>query len=147
MLDPINFSINETINSVYYTKSQIDSKGYLTSIPAEHVTDTELNNKGSLTSIPAEYVTDTELNNKGYLTSIPAEYVTDTELSNDYYNRTQVQALAGTNMTWNSTSNKFDVTVPASQWTTTGNEIYYGTGKIGIGLINPSATGSTLHVT
>ena len=128
MLDPINFSINETINSVYYTKSQIDSKGYLTSIPAEHVTDTELNNKG-------------------YLTSIPAEYVTDTELSNDYYNRTQVQALAGTNMTWNSTSNKFDVTVPASQWTTTGNEIYYGTGKIGIGLINPSATGSTLHVT
>ena len=128
MLDPINFSINETINSVYYTKSQIDSKGYLTSIPAEHVTDTELNNKGSLTSIPAEYVT-------------------DTELSNDYYNRTQVQALAGTNMTWNSTSNKFDVTVPASQWTTTGNEIYYGTGKIGIGLINPSATGSTLHVT
>ena len=128
MLDPINFSINETINSVYYTKSQIDSKGYLTSIPGEHVTDTELNNKGSLTSIPAEYVT-------------------DTELSNDYYNRTQVQALAGTNMTWNSTSNKFDVTVPASQWTTTGNEIYYGTGKIGIGLINPSATGSTLHVT
>lgn len=49
--------------SNYYTKSQIDAKGYLTSIPSEYVTDSELNTKGYLTSIPAEYVTETELNN------------------------------------------------------------------------------------
>lgn len=34
----------------YYTKTQIDAKGYLTSIPSEYVTDSELNNKGYLTS-------------------------------------------------------------------------------------------------
>lgn len=34
----------------YYTKSQIDAKGYLTSIPSEYVTETELNGKGYLTS-------------------------------------------------------------------------------------------------
>lgn len=33
----------------YYTKTEIDNKGYLTSIPSEYVTDTELNNKGYLT--------------------------------------------------------------------------------------------------
>lgn len=49
--------------SNYYTKSQIDAKGYLTSVPSEYVTDSELNTKGYLTSVPAEYVTETELNN------------------------------------------------------------------------------------
>ncbi len=39
MLNPINFSIKETINSVYYTKSQIDSKNYLTVIPSEYITE------------------------------------------------------------------------------------------------------------
>lgn len=34
----------------YYTKAQIDAKGYLTSIPSEYVTETELNGKGYLTS-------------------------------------------------------------------------------------------------
>jgi hypothetical protein len=53
MLDPVNFSIKETINTVYYTKSQIDAKGYLTSIPLEYITETELNAKGYLTSIHA----------------------------------------------------------------------------------------------
>lgn len=47
----------------YYTKAQIDAKGYLTSVPSEYVTDSELNTKGYLTSVPAEYVTETELNN------------------------------------------------------------------------------------
>ena len=56
MLDPVNFSIKETINSVYYTKTQIDGKGYLTSIPTEYITETELNSKGYLTLIPAEYI-------------------------------------------------------------------------------------------
>lgn len=36
--------------SNYYTKAQIDAKGYITSIPSEYVTETELNNKGYLTS-------------------------------------------------------------------------------------------------
>ena len=72
-------TVEDAINSIstggggvdmsnYYTKAQIDSKGYLTSVPSEYVTETELNDKGYLTSVPSEYVTDTELNNKGYLT-------------------------------------------------------------------------------
>ena len=36
--------------SNYYTKAQIDAKGYLTTVPSEYVTETELNNKGYLTS-------------------------------------------------------------------------------------------------
>ena len=101
--------------SNYYTKEQIDNKGYITEIPSEYITETELNNKGYLTqhqditgkqdvisdlstirsgaalgstalqSIPNEYITETELNNKGYLTSIPSEYVTETELTNKGY--------------------------------------------------------------
>ena len=47
--------------SNYYTKAQVDAKGYLTSIPSEYVTETEMNNKGYLTSVPSEYVTESEL--------------------------------------------------------------------------------------
>jgi hypothetical protein len=67
--------------SNYYTKAQVDAKGYLTSVPSEYVTEAEMNNKGYLTSVPSEYVTETEMNNKGYLTSIPSEYITETELN------------------------------------------------------------------
>ena len=35
MLDPINFSINQTINTIYNAKSQIDATGYLPSIQLE----------------------------------------------------------------------------------------------------------------
>lgn len=35
--------------SNYYTKAQIDAKGYITSVPSEYVTETELNAKGYLT--------------------------------------------------------------------------------------------------
>ena len=110
----------------YYTKEQIDNKGYITEIPSEYVTETELNGKGyattsqvnakqdaisdlstirsgaalgatALQSVPAEYVTETELNNKGYLTSIPSEYVTETELTNKSYATTsQVNAKQDT---------------------------------------------------
>ena len=48
--------------SNYYTKAQVDAKGYLTSVPSEYVTEAEMNNKGYLTSIPSEYITETELN-------------------------------------------------------------------------------------
>ena len=48
--------------SNYYTKAQVDAKGYLTSVPSEYVTETEMNNKGYLTSVPSEYVTESELN-------------------------------------------------------------------------------------
>lgn len=44
------------------------------------VTETELNNKGYLTSIPEEYVTETELNNKGYLTAVPDTYALKTDI-------------------------------------------------------------------
>ena len=110
----------------YYTKEQIDSKGYITEIPSEYVTETELNGKGyatttqvnskqdvisdlstirsgaalgatALQSVPSEYVTETELNNKGYLNSIPSEYVTETELTNKGYATTsQVNAKQDT---------------------------------------------------
>ena len=129
-------TVEDAINSVgtgsgadmsnYYTKGEIDNKGYLTSIPSEYVTETELNGKGyatttqvnakqdaisdlstirsgaalgatALQSVPAEYVTETELNNKGYLTSIPSEYVTETELTNKGYATTsQVNAKQNT---------------------------------------------------
>ena len=66
-------TVEDAINSVgtgggadmsnYYTKAQIDAKGYLTSVPSEYVTETEMNNKGYLTSVPSEYVTESELNN------------------------------------------------------------------------------------
>ena len=34
----------------YYTKAQIDAKGFITEIPIEYITETELNGKGYLTS-------------------------------------------------------------------------------------------------
>ena len=65
-------TVEEAINSAgtgggadmsnYYTKAQVDAKGYLTSVPSEYVTETEMNNKGYLTSVPSEYVTESELN-------------------------------------------------------------------------------------
>ena len=123
--------LNTTLNS-YYTKTQIDAKGYLTSIPSEYVTETELStslnsyytktqidNKGYLTAIPSEYITDTELNtslssyytktqidNKGYLTTIPAEYVTDTELNTELDNY----------YTKSVTDGKFNMTVDKATW-------------------------------
>ena len=123
--------LNTVLNS-YYTKTQIDNKGYLTAIPSEYITSTELetelgsyytkaeiNNKGYLTAVPSEYVTETELStslnsyytkaqidNKGYLTSIPSEYVTDTELNTELDNY----------YTKSVTDVKFNMTVDKATW-------------------------------
>ena len=89
----------------YYTKSEIDNKGYLTSVPSEYVTETELTNKG--------YATTTQVNSKQdkisdlntirsgaalgatALQSVPSEYVTETELANkDYATQTNLTTLA-----------------------------------------------------
>lgn len=79
--------------SEYITKTELDNKGYLTSIPSEYITDSELEGKGYITEIPSEYVTETELNNKGYLKSIPSEYITETELlGKDYATNTTVNS-------------------------------------------------------
>lgn len=79
--------------SEYITKTELDNKGYLTSIPSEYITDSELEEKGYITEIPSEYVTETELNNKGYLKSIPSEYITETELlGKDYATNTTVNS-------------------------------------------------------
>ena len=55
-------------DDLYYTKTQIDSAGYLTSIPAEYVTETELEANGYITTIPSNYVTEESLSSKGFLT-------------------------------------------------------------------------------
>lgn len=52
----------------YVTNTELNDKGFLTTIPEDYVTDAELEAKGYLTSIPNEYVTEAELNSKGYLT-------------------------------------------------------------------------------
>lgn len=49
----------------YYTKTEIDNKGYITQIPSEYVTETELNNKG--------YATETYV--QEYINSLDAEGV------------------------------------------------------------------------
>ena len=93
--------LNTVLNS-YYTKTQIDNKGYLTAIPSEYVTETELNT--SLNS----YYTKTQIDNKGYLTEIPAEYVTETELNvelDNYYTKSVTDAkfnLKVDKTTWDS---------------------------------------------
>ena len=83
--------------SDYYTKSQIDGKGYLTSVPSEYVTETELNSKNYATKKDLEdieidvdinlddYYTKQQIDSKGYLTSVPSEYVTETELNSKNY--------------------------------------------------------------
>ena len=66
----------------YYTKNEIDDKGYITEIPSEYVTSDELESKGYLTGIPSEYITETELESKGYLTEHQslADYALKSEL-------------------------------------------------------------------
>ncbi len=66
--------------SNYYTKAQVDAKGYLTSIPSEYVTETEMNNKGYLTSVPSEYITESELN--AVLGNLKLEPITQTAYDN-----------------------------------------------------------------
>jgi hypothetical protein len=101
MLDPINFSIKETINSIYDTNTQVDGNGYLTTIPAEYITETQLaannytktqidNNVYTTTQIDTDIYTKTQIDNKGYLTSIPAEYITETELAANNYTKTYI---------------------------------------------------------
>lgn len=77
--------------SNYYTKEQIDNKGYITEIPSEYVTETDLD--GYLTSIPTEYITETELNNKGYATTPQVDAKQDTLVSG-----TNIKTINGTSI-------------------------------------------------
>lgn len=103
-LDELNLNVDLTD---YYTKQQIDSKGFVTNatlVNKDYATRTELNEavsnidlsdyytktesdtkyqpKGNyLTSIPSQYITESELEAKGYLTSVPSQYVTENELN------------------------------------------------------------------
>ena len=70
MSDPVNFSIKVTIKSVYYTKTQIDGKGYLTTILAEYITETELvTNNYTKTQIDNNIYTKTQIDNNLYIQS------------------------------------------------------------------------------
>jgi hypothetical protein len=69
-------------------------------------------------------------------TQINTNHYTKTQSDTNYYTKTQVQALAGTNMTWNSTSNKFDVSVPPS----------YGDSNVRTVLSNSAGTGVFLGI-
>lgn len=74
------------IPAEYVTDSELEAKGYITTIPDEYITEEELSSKGYLTSIPAEYVTETELNAKGYLTEHQdlSGYALKSEIPDDY---------------------------------------------------------------
>lgn len=81
-------------DDLYYTKTQIDSAGYLTSIPAEYVTETELEAKGYITTIPSNYVTEESLSSKGFLTQndVPTKV---SQLENDANYQTAEQVSQG----------------------------------------------------
>ena len=80
--------LKEVDLSSYYTKQQIDNKGFITSIPSEYVTESELESKGYISAIPTEYVTESELESKGYLTREDVGDI-DVDLS-DYYTKEQI---------------------------------------------------------
>ena len=109
-LDELNLNVDLTD---YYTKSQIDGKGYITN--ADLVTKNYVT-RSNLTSTLTDYYTESEADAKfqpkgNYLTSVPSEYVTETELtSKGYATTSQVTAkqdklISGTNIkTVNGTS-------------------------------------------
>lgn len=71
--------------SDYYTKQQIDNKGYLTSIPTEYVTESELEQRldGIEVNVDLDdYYTKQQIDGKGYVTS--AELVTKDYASKEY---------------------------------------------------------------
>ena len=90
-------------DSNFVTETALETKGYLTAVPAEYVTETELDQKGYLTehqsladyatktyvndaiaAIPgtdlSNYYTKTEIDNKGYLTAVPDTYALKTDI-------------------------------------------------------------------
>ena len=90
--------------SNYVTKTELEGKGYITSIPSDYITESELNDKGYITSIPSDYITEEELNNKGYITdselndkgfitTIPSEYVTEDDLAQATADKVSENAL------------------------------------------------------
>lgn len=107
-LDELNLNVD--LND-YYTKQQIDSKGFVTNatlVNKDYATRTELNEAVSNIDL-VDYYTKTESDTKyqpkgNYLTSIPSEYVTETELTGKNYatktevNSKQNQLVSGTNI-------------------------------------------------
>lgn len=107
-LDELNLNVD--LND-YYTKQQIDSKGFVTNatlVNKDYATRTELNEAVSnidLTDYYTKTESDTKYQPKGnYLTSIPSEYVTETELTGKNYatktevNSKQNQLVSGANI-------------------------------------------------
>ena len=95
-----NYAKKSDIPTDYVTQTQLNNKGYLTSIPSEYINETELNNtlvdyakKSDIPTDVYDSVTEAELQDalknyqpKGnYLTSVPSEYVTETELNDKGY--------------------------------------------------------------
>ena len=89
----------------YYTKSEINNKGYCTEaeINANHYTKTEIDNKGycteaeidvnhyTKTEINDGYYTKTEINNGYYSKAdIDANHYTKTEINDGYYTKTEI---------------------------------------------------------
>lgn len=84
-----NYDDTQLTSRVAQNESDITSlqnnKANISDIPTDYVSQSELNAKGYLTSVPTEYKTKAENDNlyqeKGnYLTSIPSEYITNSEL-------------------------------------------------------------------
>ena len=103
---------NEEVDlSVFYTKEEIENKGYLTDIPDEYVTETELDNKGYLTEHQdiTHLATKEELNTKADLEHIHEEYLTEHQ---------NINHLATKEELTNSLNNKSDVSHTHDQYLT-----------------------------
>jgi len=90
--------MEQTTGSDYYTKTEINSAGYLTSHQSldDYYTKTEINSAGYLTSHQSldDYYTKTEINSAGYLTSHQSLelYALKTDL-NTFYLKTEINEL------------------------------------------------------
>ena len=102
--------------SAYYTKSEVDNKGYCTEAEintklGDYCTKTEINDGYyTKTEINDGYYTKTEINNKGYCTEAEVNtklegYYTKSQVDSGYYTREQIDGGYIANASYNSGTN------------------------------------------
>ena len=112
LFDASQYYTKSEINREYYTKKEVDNKGYCTEaeVDANHYTKTEVDNKGYCTEAEINaklgdyytktqvdtnlenYYTKTEVDNKGYCTEaeVNVNHYTKAEINDGYYTKSQV---------------------------------------------------------